>query len=190
MAPSIDKIRLYLPRTGATPDISQYLDNAMERTCRATGEVVVSGDIDGLSVYSHSGGYSVIGSLPKFLNGNNIFPLDMDSVRLAFEKMSDAFHTSVEGARVTSIEYGANLILRKSPKVYMGKFGNMPRMPIRMVTPNSVYYQTRGEHPSMRRLGVTKICPQNTTYYYRTKNVDGRQKTSAIGKVCGKRFYQ
>ena len=93
------------------------------------------------------GGYSIQGSLPKFLYGNNVCQLTRKEVGQAIEKLSDRLHLPLNDARVTSIEVGANICLTKQHTAYTRLLGDMPRMQ-RVSMADSLYYQGSGKvHP-------------------------------------------
>ena len=143
----IDKIKLSLPRCRDMPDISGYLDNGNESSNVKTGEVSVFGNVENIKVMQYFGGYSIQGSLPKFLYGNNVCQLTRKEVGQAIEKLSDRLHLPLNDARVTSIEVGANICLTKQHTAYTRLLGDMPRMQ-RVSMADSLYYQGSGEvHP-------------------------------------------
>lgn len=143
----IDKIKLSLPRCRDMPDISGYLDNGNESSNVKTGEVSVFGNVENIKVMQYFGGYSIQGSLPKFLYGNNVCQLTRKEVGQAIEKLSDRLHLPLNDARVTSIEVGANICLAKQHTAYTRLFGDMPRMQ-RVSMADSLYYKGSGKvHP-------------------------------------------
>ena len=143
----IDKINLSLPRCRDMPDISGYLDNGNENCSMKTGEVSVYGNVENIKVTQYFGGYSIQGSLPKFLYGNNVCQLTRKEVGQAIEKLSDRLHLPLNDARVTSIEVGANICLTKQHTAYTRLLGDMPRMQ-RVSMADSLYYQGSGKvHP-------------------------------------------
>ena len=143
----IDKIKLSLPRCRDMPDISGYLDNGNESSNFKTGEVSVFGNVENIKVMQYFGGYSIQGSLPKFLYGNNVCQLTRKEVGQAIEKLSDRLHLPLNDARVTSIEVGANICLTKQHTAYTRLLGDMPRMQ-RVSMADSLYYQGSGKvHP-------------------------------------------
>lgn len=143
----IDKINLSLPRCRDMPDISGYLDNGNESSNIKTGEVSVFGNVENIKVMQYFGGYSIQGSLPKFLYGNNVCQLTRKEVGQAIEKLSDRLHLPLNDARVTSIEVGANICLTKQHTAYTRLLGDMPRMQ-RVSMADSLYYQGSGKvHP-------------------------------------------
>ena len=143
----IDNIKLSLPRCRDMPDISGYLDNGNENCSMKTGEVSVYGNVENIKVTQYFGGYSIQGSLPKFLYGNNVCQLTRKEVGQAIEKLSDRLHLPLNDARVTSIEVGANICLTKQHTAYTRLLGDMPRMQ-RVSMADSLYYQGSGKvHP-------------------------------------------
>ena len=143
----IDKINLSLPRCRDMPDISGYLDNGNESSNVKTGEVSVFGNVENIKVMQYFGGYSIQGSLPKFLYGNNVCQLTRKEVGQAIEKLSDRLHLPLNDARVTGIEVGANICLSKQHTAYTRLLGDMPRMQ-RVSMADSLYYQGSGKvHP-------------------------------------------
>ena len=140
----IDKIKLSLPRCRDMPDISGYLDNGNESSNVKTGEVSVFGNVENIKVMQYFGGYSIQGSLPKFLYGNNVCQLTRKEVGQAIEKLSDRLHLPLNDARVTSIEVGANICLTKQHTAYTRLLGDMPRMQ-RVSMADTLYYQGSGK---------------------------------------------
>lgn len=143
----IDNIKLSLPRCRDMPDISGYLDNGNENCSMKTGEVSVYGNVENIKVTQYFGGYSIQGSLPKFLYGNNVCQLTRKEVGLAIEKLSDRLHLPLDDADITKIEVGANICLAKQHTAYTRLLGDMPRMQ-RVSMADSLYYQGSGKvHP-------------------------------------------
>lgn len=143
----IDNIKLSLPRCRDMPDISGYLDNGNENCSMKTGEVSVYGNVENIKVTQYFGGYSIQGSLPKFLYGNNVCQLTRKEVGLAIEKLSDRLHLPLDDADITKIEVGANICLAKQHTAYTRLFGDMPRMQ-RVSMADSLYYKGSGKvHP-------------------------------------------
>lgn len=86
-----DKIKLWIDRAviGRNfPIIAPVLEEAKEQTDLATGETRTFGSVGGLKVSIYTGGISIIGSLPKFLYGNNVCLFDRHSTQKAIEKLT------------------------------------------------------------------------------------------------------
>lgn len=148
MEAGYDKIKLWIDRTivgGKYPTIANYLDSAKQQTDIQTGEVKTFGCIEGLKVSISAGGLSVIGSLPKFLFGSNVYPLNKRTAAQALEKLADALHIQVSEAVVTGIEFGANYLMKHPVAEYLSKLGTMPRFDRLQVSTNSIRYGGKGK---------------------------------------------
>lgn len=143
-----DKIKLYVDRVivgEQYPTIANYLDNANQITDMHTGETKIYGGLDGLKVSIYPNGLSIVGSLPKFLHKSNVYPLDRHTAARAIEKMSDALHTHVGGAKVTAVEFGANMLMRYEVQEYLKRMGDMPLMQKYNFNPDTLYFKGRGK---------------------------------------------
>ena len=103
-----DKVKLWLDRCDIGemyPHIASLLDEAREQTDLKTGEVRTFGSLQGLKVSLYVGGLSIVGSLPKYMYGSNIYPLDRESTREALTKIADTLHLSMDEAKVTGFEF-------------------------------------------------------------------------------------
>lgn len=153
MEAGYDKVKLWIDRTivgGQYPTIANYLDSAKLQTDIQTGEVKTFGCIEGLKVSISAGGLSVIGSLPKFLFGSNVYPLNKRAAAQALEKLADILHIQVSEADVTGIEFGANYLMKRPVAEYLSKLGTMPRFDRLQLKKNSIRYEGKGkEHPKV-----------------------------------------
>lgn len=140
-----DKLKLLYPRMRGTPDISGYLDKAKEQTDLKTGEVCIFGSLDGLKVSIYTGGYSIIGSLAKYLYPSNVYPLDRHSTIQAIEKLSDALHIDMREAKVTGLEFGTQFVMRKPVDEYLKKLGDMPKLARYHFDVGTLYYKHKGK---------------------------------------------
>ena len=149
-----DKIKLFLQRNSGTPDISSYLDEAKEQTDLRTGEVNVFGSLEGLKVGLYVGGYSIVGSLAKYMYPSNIYPLDRKTTAQAIEKLSDSLHLDLKEADVTGVEFGTQFLMRKPPQVYINKLGDMPRRKRLLCAEGTLYYTGTGRQQRQRQKQV------------------------------------
>lgn len=140
-----DKVKLLYPRTSQTPDVSKFLDSAKEQTDLNTGEVCTFGSLEGLKISIYTAGISIIGSLPKYLYPNNIYPLNRGTTAQAIEKLSDAIHLPINDARVTGLEFGGTFMMRQPVESYLSKLGEMPRLQRYHFDVGSLYYKPRGK---------------------------------------------
>lgn len=143
-----DKIKLFYPRTRETPDVSKLLDKAKEQIDHETGEVCTFGCLEGLKVSIYTGGISIVGSLAKYLYPNNIYPLDRHTTAQAIEKLSDSLHLYLDGAKVTSMEFGTQFVMIHPIESYLSKLGDMPKLLRYHFDAGSLYYKPRGKQQS------------------------------------------
>lgn len=143
-----DKVKLWIDRGVLGADyglIAQSFENPTEERNLTTGEVKTRGSISGLKVSLHAGGMSVLGSLPKFMYGNNIESLDRKTTATALVRLSDILHVDVSGARVTGLEFGCNFPMRREVKMYLERLGELPKMVRCGINGNSIYYRGRSK---------------------------------------------
>ena len=142
-----DKVKIWIDRAivgGQYPTIANYLDSAKEQTDLKTGEVRTFGSLDGLKVSVYGSGLYIVGSLPKYLHGSNIYPLSRETTTHAFEKMADALHLSMAEAKITGFEFGTTFPMRCRPQEYLDRLGIMPRLLQYRFNQNTLYYRHRG----------------------------------------------
>ena len=146
-----DKVKLWIDRAMVGeqyPTIANCLDEANTQVNHQTGEVKTFGSLEGLKVSVFVGGLSVVGSLPKYLFGSNVYPLDRNTTAQAIEKLSDALHLQADGASVTGIEFGANFLMKRQVADYLAKLGSMPRLGRYHFEPSTLYYKGTGKKQS------------------------------------------
>ena len=148
-----DKVKLWIDRAVVGeqyPSIANYLDGAKQETDLQTGEVKTFGHLDGLKVSIYTGGVYVVGSLPKYLYGSNVYPLDIHTTAQAIEKMGDALHIPIERAMVTGVEFGTNFLMKHPVSEYITKLGDMPRLSRYNFDASTLYYKGVGKkHPKV-----------------------------------------
>lgn len=140
-----DKVKFWVMRTRATPDVSKFLDKAKDQIDHETGEICTFGSLEGLKVTIYTGGISIIGSLAKFLYPNNVYPLNRHSTAQAIEKLSDSLHLSVEAATVSGLEFGQAFVMKYPVESYLSKLGNMPKLLRYHFDMGTLYYKPRGK---------------------------------------------
>ena len=144
-----DKVKFWIDRAtmaGTTPQqIAMLLDEAKEQTDLTTGEVKTFGYLDGLKVSVFVGGVSVLGSLPKYLHGNNIYPLDRHTTGEAINKLQDGLHLYLDEAQVTELEFGTTFLMQYPVSMYLEKLGDVPRLARCPLTASTLYYKHRGK---------------------------------------------
>lgn len=143
-----DKVKLWIDRAivgEQHPTIANYLDEANTQINHQTGEVKTFGSLEGLKVSIFVGGLSIVGSLPKYLYGSNVYPLDRHTTAQAIEKIGDALHIPIEKASVTGVEFGTNFLMLHQVQDYLAKLGNMPRLTRYHFEPSTLYYKGTGK---------------------------------------------
>lgn len=85
----------------------------------------------------------ILGSLPKFLNGNNLYPVSKHSTAEALQKLSDALSFDVASMKVSELEFGISLPTTYPPSCYLSRYGTMPDKH-KVTQETTVYYMTKG----------------------------------------------
>ena len=143
-----DKVKIWIDRAivgDNHPTIASYLDRAKQETDLQTGEVKTTGCIEGLKVSVFASGLYIVGSLPKFIFGSNVYPLDRHTAAQAIEKISDTLHIQVKEGVVTGIEFGANYLMKNPVSDYLLRLGSMQRLERVQLSHNSIRYEGRGK---------------------------------------------
>ncbi|MCR5471521.1 MAG: hypothetical protein K6F22_11345 [Prevotella sp.] len=143
-----DKVKIWIDRAivgDNHPTIANYLDRAKQETDLQTGEVKTTGCIEGLKVSVFASGLYIVGSLPKFIFGSNVYPLDRHKAVQAIEKISDTLHIQVKEGVVTSLEFGANYLMKNPVPDYLLRLGSMQRLERVQLSHNSIRYEGRGK---------------------------------------------
>lgn len=143
-----DKIVLWKDcRVGdEAPHLVTLLTDAKEQTDLETGEQKTYGSIKGMRVGIYPSAIRIEGSLPKFLyDGSNILPLNRHTTEEAIKKLSDALQINLEDARVSSIEFGANFLMRHKPSEYLKRMGELPRRQRYPFNQDTLYYRHKGK---------------------------------------------
>lgn len=146
-----DKIVIWKSRKGDEyPHLVTLLEDAKEQTDLETGEIKIYGSLQGMRVGIYPTAIRIDGSLPKFLyEGGNVIPLNRHTTEEAIKKLSDALQINLEDARVSSLEFGANFLMRHKPSEYLKRLGEMPRRQRFNFNVDTLYYRHRGkEQPS------------------------------------------
>lgn len=143
-----DKVKFWIDRGDIGSDLNSVvnaLNGAKEQTDLATGEINAFGSLDNLRVSVYVAGIYIIGSLPKYMYGSNIYPLDRHTTKEAIEKIGDELKIQMSNANVTGFEFGANFVMRHNVKDYLDRLGDMPRKLRCRLSANSLYYTHRGK---------------------------------------------
>lgn len=143
-----DKVKFWVDRAivgEQYPTIANYLDEANTQVNHQTGEIKTFGSLEGLKVSIFMGGLSIVGSLPKYLYGSNVYALDRHTTAQAIEKLCDALHIPIGEGVVTGVEFGTNFLMMHQVPDYLAKLGNMPRLSRYHFEPSTLYYKGTGK---------------------------------------------
>ena len=146
-----DKIVIWKSRMGDEyPHLVTLLEDAKEQTDLETGEIKTYGSLQGMRVGIYPTAIRIEGSLPKFLyDGGNLIPLNRHTTEEAIKKLSDALQINLEDAGVSSLEFGANFLIRHKPSEYLKRMGELPRRQRYTFNVDTLYHRHRGkEQPS------------------------------------------
>lgn len=113
---------------------TQQLNFVKTVTCDLNAEPVstrfgttYTSHIDNLTIRTTTQGVSIgNGSLCKFLHGNNVVNFTRTDTRLAFEKLSDTLHISLNNATVSRMDVAYNFEVTYPPESYFYHLGNLP----------------------------------------------------------------
>lgn len=139
-------------------DSPPSLDNlqvAWEGKDSRTGEKRIEGYLNGMRVrvWPSRQRMRIEGSLPKFLFKENVTMLTRETTREALENLGEALEIDIGKARVSSLEFGCNIVTRQEPWVYMKRLGDMPRRERLEYSRNTLYYSRKGrEQPDALKI--------------------------------------
>ena len=142
-----DKIVIWKSKRGDEyPHLVTLLEDAKEQTDLETGEIKAYGSLQGMRVGIYPTAIRIEGSLPKFLyDGGNLIPLNRHTTEEAIKKLSDALQINLEDAGVSSLEFGANFLMRHKPSEYLKRMGELPRRQRYTFNVDTLYYRHRGK---------------------------------------------
>lgn len=143
-----DKVKFWLERSaigGGYSKVADFLTMGVEQVDRRTGEIKVFGSLDGLKVSVFCSGISIIGSLSKYMYGNNIYPLDRHTTKDALEKIGKTFHVDMNKAKVTGLEFGTVFLLSRKIPYYLQLLGDMPKLERCRFEEKTLYYKSKSK---------------------------------------------
>ena len=143
-----DKITIYADASsvgGGWTDVPHYLSDGKEVELD-TGEIRTFGHIGNMRVSVSGGGVRIVGSLPKFLCGANVWGLTKEEVGDAITKLEDTLHISLQDAKVTTMELAQTFSVDCEVWEYLNRLGNMPRMQRVQTSPHTLTYTGSGKN--------------------------------------------
>lgn len=91
---------------------------------KQSGESTAIGDLKNLRVRYRGNALGVVGSLAKYYYGNNVVMMDMASVKIALEMLSDSLHVDVTKGNIYRLDIGYNFHMKEPVWKYLGQLGN------------------------------------------------------------------
>lgn len=164
-----DRITLWKDKVGEDcSHLVSLLENVKEQVSYETGEQKIFGSIKGMMVYIYPHIIRIDGSLTKFRNkGSNLITLNREETQEALNCLSEELHFGIEDARVSSLEFGTNFVMRYKPSAYIERMGDMPRRKKHLFSVDTLYYKHKGRS-------------QPSTYVLYDKVADARAKGMTI----------
>ena len=77
-----------------------------------------------IGAYCDDEKFTMSGSIPKFINGNNFQGITSHQIIKVFDSLSNVIGTDMYQGTVTRLDYASNLFLEHSPKLYIPFFGD------------------------------------------------------------------
>lgn len=141
----VDKVTLFLPMTRELSEhrrrLRRRLDNV--RTIKKTNRRGFRGELESISVSFSDNGISIVGSLGKFLNGENLTNIDRNGIKRAIDKLSKKLGFEVNDAKVTSMEIGMNFKVKRPVSYYLPYFADFPRAERVQLTTTSIRFDAK-----------------------------------------------
>ena len=132
---------LYFERTylGA---FFNYVDSETQTIIQTNTGELLKGKIKNIEIIASNRGVTVYGSLPKYLHGNNVGEFHRVEVEQSVNELSERLRLSLEHAKVSRIDIGANIEVTKPVEMYLPYLGVLPRWQRQEMTPRSLYYNS------------------------------------------------
>lgn len=145
-----DKIKFVYPTNQETSNsienLVQKMENIQINTDFNTGSIkYYYGNFEGFKCNIFLGNITITGSLSKYFNPNNIYPLNRATTAQAIEKLSDGLGIDLKEAKVTELEFGTQFVMRKPVEVYLSKLGDMPYLERYQFNRETLYYKSKGK---------------------------------------------
>ena len=98
-----------------------------------------------INVYCDDQKFTMSGSIPKFINGNNFQGITSHQIIKAFDSLSNVIGTDMYQGTVTRLDYASNLFLEHSPKLYIPFFGDSHKFKRGIYETSVCYIGNRGQ---------------------------------------------
>lgn len=77
-----------------------------------------------INIYCDDQKFTISGSIPKFINGNNFQGITSQQIFKVFDSLSNVIGTDMYQGIITRVDYASNFILEHSPILYLPFFGD------------------------------------------------------------------
>ena len=163
------------------------------------GEVVITGNLNGLRVSASRRGVNVSnGSLCKWYLGDNFKTMERGDVQRAIEKLSDTLHLPMDKATITRIDLAQNFIMKHPTEVYFNHLGSYYPSK-RLEQPNGLYYKKHDtllvfydKVKEQRAKGqpIPELYSNRNTLRYEMRYKARLKDTFKVDKVTGAMLYE
>jgi hypothetical protein len=121
--------------------VPQHLDTGSLKTLPyGSDDMKICGTVENLRITVYPEKIVIMGSLCKYLKGNNVQGLSMEETRQAIDFLSQKLCLPLRLARVMRIDVAYNAIVSQNPKEYLNRLGSLSRHD-RLEEPDSLYYK-------------------------------------------------
>ena len=98
-----------------------------------------------IGAYCDDEKFTMSGSIPKFINGNNFQGITSHQIIKVFDSLSNVIGTDMYQGTVTRLDYASNLFLEHSPKLYIPFFGDSHKFKRGIYETSVCYTGNRGQ---------------------------------------------
>lgn len=116
-----------------------------------------------INVYCDDQKFTMSGSIPKFINGNNFQGITSHQIINAFDSLSNIVGTDMYQGTITRLDYASNLFLENSPKLYIPFFGDSHKF-------KRIQYGTSVGYKGNRRQARYKTLEDKVAWAKDTRN--------------------
>jgi hypothetical protein len=173
----IDTIRFYIKKDNDIMINYDYLETKLTNiqhtvNLRNENEVRFSGQIKNFQFKEHKYVYSLEGSIPKFIHGNNFESVTRTQIIHFTEELSNTLQLNLFDANISRIDITNNIITEKSPVVYMPYLGECRYFEKAEYQNNGIQYINKSRHLSFYDKQIeARISKSSVPLSFSGKNV-------------------
>lgn len=169
----IDTVHIFLPDVSIDDSV---LSNHAHHFNDHSWSPVVTGYVRSMRVKANSRGTTIVGSLAKFLHGDNLHTLSRADVGLSIEKLSDELCIDAQRGHVKRVDIATTLRMSSHPANYLPLLAAAPRMMRVVYEGQTVFFRNR----SMVILFYDKVAELNSRKHVHARTVDQRRAHRAL----------